>query len=517
MGDPVDPSSGLPKDAPAELRTFLGCTGASVTLKDGPIGWLKVSGLVPDSLKDVVPDVAPTLSITQGAGQSATVSVSIGPISLASSVPVSISNGQLSVDTSGVGIQSVADGIKQQVDNLNAWFKAHGKGLGPAVFGKGQVSLKKVDLAAPTKSVPPPVPPPVKPDPPKPAPPPAVKEAPAPRGISAEGPAMVLESDPGPPDPPIHSVVDDLSGSGSSTEVPDQGPTFAEPGTPGAPGAPGAPAPQAAPPSGTEPGPGLDVPWALPGAMVGAAPTPSLDLPSAYDGPPGTLGEQLTGEPSTPPEDSMPDQIGVLLPEQRQPREPSASVSDRVGWMFWLLGILLFIIVGAAVFVYRGGQTSSQAAAASPTASTPAAVSQPSAAEASSLEALPSAPTEPSSSLVGTLPSIGNTGPPFVIIAGNEISFGQAAGFDPAKVCKSGGTVTFTWKIVGIAPGTPVQVRLVGRGVPSSVTFTANPNGPVAKAYAIPPGGGSWSDDIVSIGGVPPPSSGAHSATVFQC
>ncbi|MFI5042787.1 MAG: hypothetical protein ACHQNA_13245, partial [Acidimicrobiales bacterium] len=113
--------------------------------------------------------------------------------------------------------------------------------------------------------------------------------------------------------------------------------------------------------------------------------------------------------------------------------------------------------------------------------------------------------------------------PPFVIIAGNEISFGQAAGFDPVKLCKSGGTVTFTFRFAGIAAGTDVAVHLAGPGVPSSLggtgtlSFTASSNVAVARSFPIPPGGGHWSDDIASIAGALPPSSGAHASTVVQC
>jgi hypothetical protein len=55
MGDPLDPSKGLPKGAPDDLRAFLECKGASVTLKDGSLPWLSVGGLVPDDLTDLVP------------------------------------------------------------------------------------------------------------------------------------------------------------------------------------------------------------------------------------------------------------------------------------------------------------------------------------------------------------------------------------------------------------------------------------------------------------------------------
>jgi hypothetical protein len=109
------------------------------------------------------------------------------------------------------------------------------------------------------------------------------------------------------------------------------------------------------------------------------------------------------------------------------------------------------------------------------------------------------------------------TPPQFVLIATNAITFGQATTFDPAKTCREGGTVTFTWKIVGISPNTPVAAQLTGPGVTSPLTFVASSDVPVTRSFHFPPGGGSWSDTIVTIGGKPPPSSGAHVSTVVQC
>jgi hypothetical protein len=53
-------------------------------------------------------------------------------------------------------------------------------------------------------------------------------------------------------------------------------------------------------------------------------------------------------------------------------------------------------------------------------------------------------------------------------------------------------------------------------GVDPTTTFTASSNVPVAKSWPVPPGGGTWSATIVTIGGKAPPTSGstAHTGAV---
>src|ERR1041385_816709 len=145
MGDPVDPSIGLPAAAPKALKAFLDCSGAAVLFANGSIPWLSVSALVPDSLKDIVPDVAPSVTIESTSATTATISISIGGIPI-TSIPASISNGTLNLDTSGLP-GAVAGPLNDQMTNLNAWFKAHGKQLGPPTFARTSVTLTKVPLA----------------------------------------------------------------------------------------------------------------------------------------------------------------------------------------------------------------------------------------------------------------------------------------------------------------------------------------------------------------------------------
>jgi hypothetical protein len=179
MGEPTTPKAPqLPPEAPEDLRDFLECKSAKVTLKDGNLSWLPL----PPEIKDFVPEGAkPDLAIEPGATPgTASIKVSLGPISL--SLPASVSGGQLTVDTSDPGMftpQKLVDGINQAVKDINDWFKHNGKGFGKPVFGNKEVTLTKVDLAAPPAKATT-TPTPVTPTPPKPPPPPAPPPAAAP-------------------------------------------------------------------------------------------------------------------------------------------------------------------------------------------------------------------------------------------------------------------------------------------------------------------------------------------------
>jgi hypothetical protein len=153
MGDKTEPKAPeLPKDVPADLRDFIECKSASVTIKDGRLTWLPLP--IPDDWKAYVPDsVKPTLAIKPGATPgSATISIQFAPM-LGLDVPVSIKDGTLSVDTSSLP-QNAKDQLDPWVKTLNDWFKANGKGFGAPAFGKDGVSLSKVALApAPGKAI----------------------------------------------------------------------------------------------------------------------------------------------------------------------------------------------------------------------------------------------------------------------------------------------------------------------------------------------------------------------------
>jgi hypothetical protein len=140
MADAVDPSQALPAEVPDEIRDFVACRSASLTIEDGELGWL---GSLP------LPGGKPSLSIQPGdeAG-TAILKVSLGWI-LSVSLRASVANGALVVDTSGLpGSPATKDAIQAGIRDVNDWFRQNGKQLGPPTISRGSVTLTKVDLAS---------------------------------------------------------------------------------------------------------------------------------------------------------------------------------------------------------------------------------------------------------------------------------------------------------------------------------------------------------------------------------
>ena len=572
MGDPLDPSKGLPKGAPDDLRAFLECKGASVTFKDGSLPWLSLSGVVPDDLKDFVPaGAAPSLSITAGPGAGATIGISVGDVSVAS-VPASISNGQLSVDTSGLHIPGVADALNREVDNLNAWFKAHGKGLGAAVVGKGQVTLKKVDLAVPAANPQPPAPAVPVPGAPKATPKPAGPPAGAPAKSSSPGATAPEGFDDGLPDlaalhASIQSAVagiDDGSLSGAEAKAtldrldaefmaamrtlhdatgthdmlpfepssqmqidlkalsgarkkldrrtdssyPAPGSTVATTATLGSTAS--LPPPQTVGTSGDDAGPAAtvasaddDLGFTTPTGESVPVPKPGEPgYPSAGDDLPSRLTDG--GPPGPGPEDLPWVDMTESGHERRQRTLRRFSEAAFAVALLTIVGLLL--ITGISPF--RQGGTASSSASPNPIG-----VSVPGGSVAPSTVPVTSPATVP-----GTGSSVPQASPPtasgafsLVLIPTNE---GGLIGTD---LCKSGGSIRYTWAFLGIAPGTEVVVRISGPGLHQTVTFLADPGKQVVRTFPIPPGGGEWTEQVVTIGGKAPPTSGSTGMNPVQC
>jgi len=178
----------VPKEAPEGLRKFIACEANQVTLENGTLSWLSLSGkdLVPPDVAQYVPDkilngtVHPGLTITPDPSTPGKAEIKIGIEvpglgTVGPSIPASVENGTLTADTSGLP-KALKDPIESAIRNLNDWFKANGKGFGPPTFAAGKTTLTKIDLApAPAKTTPEPTPVPgpdtVKPPP---APPPPV-------------------------------------------------------------------------------------------------------------------------------------------------------------------------------------------------------------------------------------------------------------------------------------------------------------------------------------------------------
>jgi len=103
-----------------------------------------------------------------------------------------------------------------------------------------------------------------------------------------------------------------------------------------------------------------------------------------------------------------------------------------------------------------------------------------------------------------------------IIIATNTITFGTKA----IDFCHQTYTVTFTYVINGISPGTPVIVVLDGPGTPTAPqTFHASSGMKFGASYTVPGGGpGVWSSTVETINGDPPPiPSGEHESTSINC
>jgi hypothetical protein len=102
-----------------------------------------------------------------------------------------------------------------------------------------------------------------------------------------------------------------------------------------------------------------------------------------------------------------------------------------------------------------------------------------------------------------------------VIIAGHELGWNLQTTPD---ICR-GGTLQLTITLVGIPAATKVVLQLTGTGLPPSLTLALDPGKQVTRDFTVPGSKGptTWTSQILSIGGKPPPTSGAHVAAFAQC
>jgi hypothetical protein len=128
-----------------------------------------------------------------------------------------------------------------------------------------------------------------------------------------------------------------------------------------------------------------------------------------------------------------------------------------------------------------------------------------------SLKIAPSTTTAPTS---GTPTSTTATSTGVVIIAGHEMGWAETT----PDICQ-GGTITLRLTLEGIPPDTQVKLQLTGSGLPPTLTLTLDPGFQVLHDFTVPASKGpvSWTSQIVSIGGKPPPSSGARVAAFAAC
>ena len=148
----------LPDTAPLDLREFIECRRDSVTITGGELTWLPL----PPEVMEYAP--TPTLGLEPGASAgTGTISIGLGFATL--TLPVSIVDGELHMDTSGV---SAIPGAKEAIDTwlkeLNDWLKKSGKRFKQTSIRNGSVTLTKEPIPV-APAAPPPAPPgpPVKP------------------------------------------------------------------------------------------------------------------------------------------------------------------------------------------------------------------------------------------------------------------------------------------------------------------------------------------------------------------
>jgi hypothetical protein len=124
---------------------------------------------------------------------------------------------------------------------------------------------------------------------------------------------------------------------------------------------------------------------------------------------------------------------------------------------------------------------------------------------------LPAASTPPESPPTSPPTAVTPPSPPGalgVTIPHNGLSF-------VGDVCQ-GGTLDLSVTVLGITAGSVVVIKLSGAGLPSRLTFHANPGQPFGQDFPIR-GAGVWSDEVISIAGHPPPSAGAKVTAPWQC
>ena len=98
----------LPAEAPLELREFIECKRDSVTITQGDLTWLPL----PPDIEEYAP--TPTLGLEPGATPG-TGTMTIGISFATLTIPVSIADGELHIDTSGV---SSIPGAQEAIDHL---------------------------------------------------------------------------------------------------------------------------------------------------------------------------------------------------------------------------------------------------------------------------------------------------------------------------------------------------------------------------------------------------------------
>ncbi|TPW16178.1 MAG: hypothetical protein FD127_271, partial [Acidimicrobiaceae bacterium] len=146
MGKPKPPK--LPDNAPQEVKDFIACTRLVAELDLAQVGWLPRPPGVPEAM-------APTAEAASTGTNSAEVKVGWGFVSL--TLPVSVTAGQLAVDTTNIPTMGgMKSGIDNWVKRFNDTLKSNGKELAGLEVLNGKVRLTKrvIGAAIPSTSAP---------------------------------------------------------------------------------------------------------------------------------------------------------------------------------------------------------------------------------------------------------------------------------------------------------------------------------------------------------------------------
>jgi len=214
-----------------------------------------------------------------------------------------------------------------------------------------------------------------------------------------------------------------------------------------------------------------------------------VTAPVEIDHSPNITSESAVTSPPTPPRSPTPGAVSRL-------RQPGVLVT-----------VAIVVIVIVIVAVTSGGGHSSKPAASSGR-STPASAAN---APASVANAPASAGSTPAS-VSESVPAASGTPTAGIVIADNKDVF-------TSNPCAIGGpgVLHLTWTISGVAPGTPVVVKMNGPGLPADETFTTGPDGSFGRDVATG-GNGTYDTQVVSIGGGQAPTANAkNEATVKGC
>lgn len=129
----------LPKDAPQDVKDFVDCKSDKVTLDPTKKGFLPEIPVIG----------APDVTVAPVAGKPGTAKVTLKKTGLLdTSFTLTVTNGHLAADTTGVTPQLVKDAIDRWVKRYNDWLDANNRKLDGLSVDKGTATVTKVPAGA---------------------------------------------------------------------------------------------------------------------------------------------------------------------------------------------------------------------------------------------------------------------------------------------------------------------------------------------------------------------------------